>query len=314
MSARSARRRWWALLGAAFVVGGLVAAVLLWNGASQRRNTAIENFARAPIGCDTTLDFVETGEYLLFVETNGNLDDVRGDCDVEGSYDNAARDVPDVEITLVDPDGNELDLDTSIEEVEYDAAGFRGVALSSVDIADTDDHVLRAESDADGVFVVAIGRDPDDGVATLRAGSIAAGVFGVLVGLALVLVGARRSSAAVPSSPWTAGVPTQPPAFVPGTPAPQGPPVFGQPTGPPSFGQFPQSGQQPPSQPPAPHSWQRIPDESDTFGRSSSAPAPTGPPDREPRIDWSPPPPLRPPANPPSSPTSPTSDPSGETQ
>jgi hypothetical protein len=58
MSGSSSRRRLWIALGAICIVGGLVAAALLWNGASQRRSTAIENFARAPIGCDTTLDFI----------------------------------------------------------------------------------------------------------------------------------------------------------------------------------------------------------------------------------------------------------------
>ena len=34
----------------------------------------------APIGCDTVLDFDEGGDYVLFVETKGELDDIRGDC------------------------------------------------------------------------------------------------------------------------------------------------------------------------------------------------------------------------------------------
>jgi hypothetical protein len=123
-----------------------------------------------------------------------NLDGVRGDCDVEGAYDNDEGFVPDIEITLVDPGGNEIDLDRSFGEVVYDAAGFRGVALRSVDIEEIDDHVLRAESNADDVVVIAVGRDPGEGVAVLRASAIAAAWIGLLAGLALLLVGARRSA------------------------------------------------------------------------------------------------------------------------
>jgi hypothetical protein len=239
MSASSSRRGVWIGLGAVFIVGGLVAAVLLWSGASQRRNSAIENFARAPIGCDTTLDFIEPGEYLLFVETVGNLDGVRGDCDVEGAYDNADQGDPDVEITLVDPDGVDVDLNPSFGDVEYDAAGFRGAARFSIDIEKTDDHVLRAESEVDEVFVVAVGRDPNEGVTPLRTGAIAAGLIGLLAGLAFLLLGARKSSATVPAGPWTPGVAPQPAAFVPGGTVPQGPPVYGQQGGPPQYGQQP---------------------------------------------------------------------------
>lgn len=324
MSTSSPRRGLWITLGAVCIVGGLVAAVLLWSGATQRRTTAIENFARAPVGCDTTLDFVEPGEYLLFVETAGNLDGVRGDCDVEGAYDNDDGQIPDIEITLVDPDGNAIDLDRSFGDVVYDADGFRGVALQSVEIEEADDHVLRAESDVDGVVVIAVGRDPGEGVAVLRAASIAAALIGVLAGLVLVLRGARRSSATVPAGPWTPGPANRPGGFVPGAPAPQGPPVFGQPSGPPQYGQAPPSSWQPPpqqgpaqqgpaqwrpeppprpSQPPAPQYPRQGPERWDdrtapTLQPAPGSPlAPANPTERERPSDWAPqpPPPTAPP-------------------
>ena len=210
---------------------------------------------------------------------------------MEGAFDNADQDVPDVEVTLVDPDGAEVDLDRSFGDVEYDAAGFRGVAFRSVDIQETDDHVLRAEAEVDDVFVVAVGRDPNDGVAALRTGAVAAGVVGLLAGLALVLFGARRSSATVPAGPWSPGVAMQPGAFVPGGAVPQGPPVYGYQGGPPQYGlqppqPQPQYGQQPygqggpsvygqpqpqPTQPPAPQ-----------FGQQPYPQAPPAPPAPQP--------------------------------
>ncbi len=238
MSGTSSRRGLWIALGSIFVIAGLVGAVVLWNAGTQRRASTIENFARAPIGCDTTLDFVEPGAYLLFVETTGTLDGVRGDCDVEGAYGDADSDA-DVEITLVDPDGAELDLNRSFGDVNYDAAGFRGVARFSVDIDDTDDHKLRAESDSGDAFVIAVGRDPSEGVAGLRVGAVAAGLLGLLVGLVFIMLGSRRSKATVPAGPWTPGSPVQPGVFVPGGPVPQGPPVYGQQGGPPAYQQPP---------------------------------------------------------------------------
>lgn len=284
MSASSPRRGVWRALGAMCIVGGLVAAALLWNGASQRRDSAIENLARAPIGCDTTLDFIEPGEYLLFVETSGILDGVRGDCGVEGAYDIAGQGALDVEITLVDPDGADVDLDRSFGAVAYDAAGFSGTARFSIDIVTTDDHVLRAESESDGVFVVAVGRDPSEGVAALRVGAIVAGVAGLLLGLAFVLLGARKSSATVPAGPWTPGVAPQPGAFVPGGSPPQGPPVYGQQGGPPQWGQQHPPQHPPSQQPPAPYGQQQPPPPPQRF-----APQPPPPRQQPPAPQFQPP-------------------------
>lgn len=288
MSGSSSRRGLWIALGAIFIVGGLVAAVLLWTGATQRRNEAIENFARAPIGCDTTLDFIEPGEYLLFVETTGSLEEVRGNCDVEGAYDSADDRSLDVDITIADPDGGDVDIDRSFGDVSYDAGGFAGTARFSVEIEETDDHVLRAESDADEVFVVAVGRDPSEGVAAMRIGAILAGIVGLLVGLVFVLLGSRKSTATVPAGPWTPGAPPQPGTFVPGGAPPQGPPVYGQPGSPPPYGQPPPPGQQPaPFGQPAP-------------GQVATPPAP-------PQYEQAPPAPVHPP--PPNSPQPPAPQP-----
>ncbi len=256
MSASSPRRGLWVTLGVLSIIGGLVAAGVLWGTANQRRASAIENLARAPIGCDTTLDFVEPGEYLLFVETTGHLDGVRGDCQAEEVYDLAGA-APDVEITLVDPDGVELALRGAPVDVDYDAEGFLGSARFSVEVTETDDHVLRAESTTAGAFVVAVGRDPASGVGALRGVAVSIGLLGVGLGVALLAFARRRSAPAAAPGPWVpAAVPPQG-GFVPGG-APQGPPAYGQPTGPPQYAQQPYPQPAWPSHPqpgaPAPHS------------------------------------------------------------
>ena len=107
---------------------------------------------------------------------------------------------PDVDITVVSPAGDNLDIDRSFVSVDYDENGFVGSAAFTLDISETDDHVMRVESNDGDVFVVAVGRDPSDGVAALRAGAAAAGIFGLLAGLVFILLGARRSKVLVRSS------------------------------------------------------------------------------------------------------------------
>ena len=262
MADSSSRRGVLIGLGALVIVAGLVAAVALWSIGGDRRSDAVAGLARAPVGCDTTLDFVETGEYFVFIERAGRLDGVRGDCDVEGAYDVGAG-TPDVDITIVDPDGEPVDLDRTVTDLDYDEAGFVGTAAFTIDITETNDHVVRVESPDSEVFVVAIGRDPNDGVAVLRGAAAALGMLGLLLGGGLILLGARRSTATVAAAAmgarcgWTAdAVRAGPDAAGPAGVRPArrsaavrpaaAPAVPGQP---PQYGQPPQP-QQVPGQPP----------------------------------------------------------------
>ncbi len=250
----SSRRRLFIGLGVLLVLVGLVAAFVLWTSANDRRASAVEGFARAPVGCDTTLDFIEDGDYAIYLETAGRIDGVRGDCEVEGTYELSGSQRPDVDVVILDPDGQELDTDPNVDAATYDVTidgtTFAGEPILAVGIDETSgDHVIRVESVDDAGFVVAIGRDPDAGVAGLRAGAIAAGTGGLLVGLILILIGVRRPKATDTTTGWS---PAPVPFGPPDTPA-QGPPVFGPqsgPTytpGPPSFPPPP-----PPSSPPPP--------------------------------------------------------------
>jgi hypothetical protein len=244
MAESSSRRGLLTALGVLMIVAGLVVAVVMWTLGGNRRTDAVEGFARAPVGCDTTLDFVETGEYFVFIESAGQLDEIRGDCDIEGPYD-VGSSTPDVEITIVDPDGAPVDLDRAVTMLDYDAGGFVGSAAFTIDIAQTDDHVVRVESPDDEVFVVAIGRDPDDGVAALRLGAIALGLVGLLVGAGLIVLGARSARAKVQAPQWAPGPGAPPAPFAPGQ-VPQGPPVYGQQAGPPQYAPSPGQYGQPP--------------------------------------------------------------------
>ncbi len=210
------------------IVVGVVAALAMWIAASDRRSEAIAGFARAPVGCDTTLDFADTGEYLVFVETTGRLEQIRGDCDVAGEFD-VGVDVPPVEITIVDPDGDAVELTDATESVDYADDGFVGSAEFALDISDSNDHVIRVETPGDDVFAVAVGRDPDAGVGALRIGALAVGFAGLLLGLGAIVRGTRRPVPEVDETWQPAPVGWGGDGF-----APPGPPVFGEPQGPPS--------------------------------------------------------------------------------
>ena len=324
MSGTVARRGPRIVVGALLIVAGLVAASVMWILSGERRSGAVEDLARAPVGCDTTLDFVEPGSYVVYIETSGELTGVRGDCAVQGVYDIGST-APDAEITVVDPDGAIVDLGTDVDDISYDDSGFVGSAAFSLDIVEPDDHVIRVESPQDEVFVVAVGRDPSEGVIELRIAAIAVGALGVLLGIVVLVLGLRRGRGDELAPQRSVATPAgRPMSFAPGR-APSGPPTYGPPPGPtpsgpplqptrssewaphhgwdeprPSFGDTPAPARRPPPPPPptpplddppaASRGPARIPGEPSWGPSSASPPAP--PPGLRPA------PPAPPPADP----------------
>jgi hypothetical protein len=254
-------------VGVVALVGFLVAAVALWNASGQRRADNVAGFARAPVGCDTTLDFEATGTFVVFVETTGSFDAIAGACDAELQYDRDADDIPDPELTLTDPDGNNVSFDDA-GDVSYDVDGFVGSSTRTVQIDTPGDHILTVAPTSGDSFAVAVGRSPDDGVALLRWGAIAAAIAGLVVGGAFLVLGSRR----VPVSP--AAAPTWAPD---GEAWPSAPPGF--PVPPPTTGAIG----------PAGPSWAPVPTQPPTASPHATPPT-TGMPGGEPPSPWGPPP------------------------
>jgi hypothetical protein len=245
MSERSGGRTWMVAVGSLLLVALLVTGAALWIAAGNRRADNVAGFARAPVGCDTTLDFESTGTFVLYVETSGELDDLAGACDAPQRYDRDADDVPPVELTLRDPDGDDIELDAA-GQARYDVDGFVGASVHEVRIDTPGDHVLSAAPTGGDAFAIAVGRSPDQGVALLRWGAFAA-VIGALVlgGLFLVLGTRRAPETGTPVGPWMPdgrGWPASPPGFpapppTTGATGPGGPPptdASRSPWGPPS--------------------------------------------------------------------------------
>ena len=236
MGERTRRRTWLLVLGGLVLVVVLVVAGALWFAGGQRRSDNVAGFARAPVGCDTTLDFEATGTFVVYVETSGEFDALPGECDVAERYDR--DDTPSPDLVLTDPSGNELDL-SDADATSYDVDGFVGTAFRSVEIVDPGDHVLTVAPTPGGPFAVAVGRSPDDGVALLRGSAVAVAVAGLVIGGLLLVLGSRRPTpaphAATPWTPSGTSWPSGPPGFPPPPPTTgaTGPPI-GTPPPPPS--------------------------------------------------------------------------------
>lgn len=233
MPERAQRRGWMLLVGVVLLVGLVGVAAALWVASGQRRADNVAGFARAPVGCDTTLDFEATGTFVLYVETSGEFDQLAGACDAELQYDRGIDDPPVLDVTLVDPNGDEIDLDDA-GDVRYDVDGFVGSAARTVEIDTPGDHVLTVAPTGGDPFALAVGRSPDDGVALLRWGAVVAAMVGLVLGGLFLVLGSRRSPAPItPAGPWTPdgrGWPSSPPGFpVPppttGATSPAGPPL-----------------------------------------------------------------------------------------
>ncbi|WP_420453248.1 hypothetical protein [Ilumatobacter sp.] len=320
---RTAGGRVRSALGLAVLVVGLITAVVLWIVAAQRFDDVVSGLARAPVGCDTSLEFERTGEYTIFVETSGRIERVAGDCEIDGAFELDDDELPEVRIDLRAPEGADLTDDlvgdvSASYDADVDGIDYVGTALFVVDVDEVGEHRMRVESDVEARFAVSVGQDPSDETAALRVGAVALGLASLMAGLALLLAG-RRS----PGSTGRTVRPAAPSGVAPRRPRmPDGPPMTAPPSAPAGPSPAPPSrpGPPPPSgpptrppmgPPPGPASWPG-PSSPDP-GRSTRPPSAPPPPSGAP----SPPPPPRPgtaatpppPAVPPPPPRSPGSAP-----
>lgn len=204
------------VVGALVLVGLAAAAALLWAAGDRRRADNVAGFARAPVGCETTLHFSSTGTFQLYAETSGEFEVLAGECDAPRGYHRDPGDVPEPNLTLLDPNGDELALAPAAGD-DYDVDGFVGTSIHEVRIDSLGDHVLTVEAIDGEAFAVAIGRSADEGVTLLRTGSIAALIAGIVVGGLLLALGMRRRSVPGPQpEPWSPAQtawPSSPPGF-----------------------------------------------------------------------------------------------------
>ncbi len=244
------------ILGIIALVVGVVGAIVLWMLASQRYDDAVADLAPAPVGCDTTLVFDRTGTYTFFVETMGEVGEIDGDCDGDDKeYDFNGDETPRVDLTLVDGDGDEVDLDRA-SGPSYDQGGASGSGVRTADIEDTGAYVLRVDS-VDDEFMVRVGRDPTSGLVPMRVGAVALLVAGLVLGLIGLTRGRRPAGGPEPAvagvDRWTPLTGPLSPPTAPPYANPPVPPPYATPPGwaPPGEQGPPRGGPLPPPTPPA---------------------------------------------------------------
>ena len=206
------------------VAGGIVMLLL----ANTRHDKAVEDLARAPIGCATTLDFADTGTFVLFVETKGKVGALDGDCpNANRSYAYSGTDTPDVAIIITDSEGTEVGVSRDRSK-SYDRGIYVGESVGTVTVSEPGEYVLTASS-AEAEVVVTVGKDPADAAGSLRVGGFIAIGAGVVVGLLMLLLAMRRGkdqpmAPAAPTAAPVAGAPGYD-VYTPSAPAAPMPPV-----------------------------------------------------------------------------------------
>lgn len=213
-------------LGALVLAAGVGSGVVMLMASSSNYDDGVKNLARAPIGCTTTLEFEEAGTFTVYVETVGSVGELRGDCpNTDADYEYDGDDLPDVDIVLVDEDGDEIDLDDD-ESAEYDAAGAVGQSIASIEIEDAGEYEMTVSSDEED-FVISVGKNPKDTADSLKTNGMIAIAAGVVLGGLLLVLGLRRKPAAAApgAAPGGGGMGAQPYAAPPQAPVATYPPA-----------------------------------------------------------------------------------------
>jgi hypothetical protein len=171
---------------------GLVGGGVLYIVAQRRPAQTVEGFARAPVGCTTTLEFTEVGTFYVFEEVGAIVSAVSNGC--QPVADPAAA--FDVEFTGdLTPSSSTAD-----DSVSYDVDGFDGRSIRRVEITRPGQYTVEVVGD-DLTVVGALGRDPDDGVDDLRQTALILAVAGIALGLLMLFVSGRRSKRAAVIGP-----------------------------------------------------------------------------------------------------------------
>lgn len=185
MARKSTGRGVVAALGFFLVFAGLVGGGVLYVVAQQRPGQAVEGFARAPVGCTTTLEFSETGEFYVFEEVGGTTT-------IEGCQP-VATPGAEFEVTF---SGDLVPADVeATSDVSYDVDGFDGRSVQRIDVREAGQYTVGVVG-SDLTVVAAIGRDPDDGVDDLRRNALVVAIAGLVLGLLLLILSGRSSKRA----------------------------------------------------------------------------------------------------------------------
>ncbi len=199
-AAPASRRKGLLRTGIAVAVLGIGTGVALVALSGSAEEKTVKSFARAPVGCTTTLEFDKAATFTIYIETKGTIGSVDGDCQAAGtSYLRGSADAPTVSLTLLDSNDGAAVLAPAASP-KYATGAFAGQAYQRVQITTPGTYRLTVSSD-DTDFAIAVGGKPDADAAGMLAAGGGAVTVGVLLGGLLIVLGMRRSKAAPPADP-----------------------------------------------------------------------------------------------------------------
>jgi hypothetical protein len=191
MRSKSRGRGTAAAFGFVLLICGLLGGGVLFVLANGMADRAIDDFARASPGCPTTLEFTDTGTFYLYEErAPASFTPVAG-CTPSATSGQAFS------FALSGPNTVTPTPDASIV---YAAGGFVGVSSARFEIDEPGTYSLSVIA-ADVTTLGAVGRDPDDGVASARRSALLVGIVGVMLGVILLLFAGWRSNRAAVATP-----------------------------------------------------------------------------------------------------------------
>ncbi len=184
MARKSKGRGTAAAFGLLLLFAGLVGGGVLFASSVRRPTQTIEGFARAPVGCTTTLEFSETGVFFVFEDIGPATAALESDCEA------VANPSQTFAFELSGPDGPMVP--RADKSLSYDTDDYLGSSVARFEIDVPGEYEIVVVGD-DPSVVAAIGRDPDDGVDDLRQRAILVAIVGVVLGGLLLLLAGRRS-------------------------------------------------------------------------------------------------------------------------
>src|SRR4051794_41459412 len=81
--AKGKRRKGLMITGLIVLLVGVLGGGAIIAKSMANYKEAVKSLARAPVGCTTTLVFYNADRFTVYIETNGKLGELSGDCDAK---------------------------------------------------------------------------------------------------------------------------------------------------------------------------------------------------------------------------------------
>lgn len=226
MARKSRGRGFTALVGWLLLCAGIVGAIALVIIGQRQFDDTVDAFARAEVGCSTTLRFTDPGTFYVYEEVLTSVEQPDSSADDANAC--VPTGVPGAEFAFVLSTGDGEAVRTVRDRsITYSGDGRSGKSYATFEVKSpaTVDIVVTGPDTGTGA---AVGRSPEVPRDEMRRTAAIVGGAGVLLGLLLLVLSGRKSRraavASVPDGPgWSRPIPAAPSVMWP----PASPSVWG---------------------------------------------------------------------------------------